>query len=270
MQVKKMTTDDGKTAARAKRLSAPVLLLLLAAILFSALGVWQIRRLAWKQDLIARVEQRIHAAPVALPTDDIARSVAIKDHEYQRVQVQGNYIASGTALVRAVTILGAGYWVLTPLKLADGRLVYVNRGYVPTGSKVETERARTPQGPQHIIGLLRLPEPGGGFLRSNDPAGDNWYSRDIALLAQARSLDHVAPFFVDAQQERGNQPEDIATPRPPSPGGEVVPQQGKGPVPGLTVVNFPNSHLSYALTWFAMAILSIGLALWLWRRRDDM
>ncbi|MPT48591.1 MAG: SURF1 family protein [Sphingobium sp.] len=258
-------TENHETQVRAKSLSAPFVLLLLAALLFSALGIWQVKRLAWKQDLIARVEQRVHAAPVAVPGNDVGPAF-LADHEYQRVQLRGHYVVSGTALVRAVTTLGAGYWVLTPLKLEDGRLIYVNRGYVPVGSKVEAERARTPQGEYQITGLLRLPEPGGGFLRSNDAEGDKWYSRDIELLSQTRRLSHVAPFFVDAQvaSKAGNVVANNVSVQSSSA------NQQDGPVPGLTVISFPNNHLSYALTWFAMAVLSAGMALWLRRRGRDL
>lgn len=239
-----MTQDRGQ--AGTSRLAVPVLLLLAAALLFTALGVWQVKRLAWKEALIARVESRVDAPPVAPPDEAASRASSLPDLEYLRVRMAGGYLASGTALVRAVTVKGAGYWVMTPLKLDDGRLVYVNRGYVPVGSKLDAARAQTPPGRVEIIGLLRLTEPEGGFLRTNDPAREGWYSRDVGALAQARGLAHVAPFFVDAQ-----------TQLPAAPG---------DPVAGLTVIRFPNSHLSYALTWFAMALLSVGLAVWLWRR----
>ena len=241
-----MTQD--RAQAGTSSLAVPVLLLLAAALVFSGLGVWQIQRLAWKQGLIAKVEGRVHAVPVAVPDADASSASSLPDLEYLRVEMAGSYIASGTALVQAVTVRGPGYWVLTPMRVADGRLIYVNRGYVPVGSKLDIVRAATPGSSVKIVGLLRLAEPEGGFLRSNDPAGDRWYSRDIAALAQARDLPQVAPFFVDAQTE--------------------TPAAADGPVPGLTVINFPNNHLSYALTWFAMAAGALGLAFWLWRRGD--
>jgi surfeit locus 1 family protein len=84
---------------------------------------------------------------------------------------------------------------------------------------------------------MRLTEPGGGFLRSNDPVANRWYSRDVTAIAAARRLRApVANYFIDA--ERG--PPDAL------------------PVGGFTVLRFPNSHLSYALTWFALAALVAG------------
>lgn len=234
---------------RKGRWGFPVALLVLT-VLFVALGVWQVKRLAWKEALIAKVEKQVDAPPVAVPDGDAAQGQALRDREYLRVHTTGDYVRSGTALVRAVTDLGSGYWVLTPLRVKDGRLIYINRGFVPVGSRLSSVQQATPSGPVAVTGLVRLTEPGGGFLRANDPAGDHWYSRDVTALAASRGLTHVAPFFVDAEE---------LTPAPPA----------AGPVPGLTVVRFSNNHLSYALTWFAMAILSFGLALWM-RRRHDM
>ena len=113
----------------------------------------------------------------------------------------------------------------------------VNRGFAPPGRRTRGSRlASEIDAPTTVTGLLRLTEPGGGFLRSNDPVGDRWYSRDVAAIAKARHLGTVAPYFIDADAVGGD-----------------------APIGGLTtVVVFPNNHLVYALTWFALAIMSAG------------
>ena len=93
-----------------------------------------------------------------------------------------------------------------------------------------------------MTGLLRITEPGGGFLRRNDPAAGRWYSRDVAAIAAARGLADVAPYFVDADASS-----DV-------PG---------GPRGGLTIVSFTNHHLIYALTWFVLAIMAAGAGLFM-------
>lgn len=213
---------------------------------FVALGVWQVQRKAWKEALIARVEARVHAAPVALPPD----AKLGPEVEYLRVGVSGVYDGAATALVRAATERGTGYWTMTPLRLDDGRLVWINRGFVPAGTTAAQAGATAPEGTVAVVGLLRLPEPGGSILQSNQPQADRWYSRDVAALAQKRGLGPVTPAFVDAQQEQAAQPSASAL----------------KPVPGLTQVRFPNSHLSYALTWFSMAALSLVALVFVWRR----
>ncbi|WP_145071877.1 MULTISPECIES: SURF1 family protein [Sphingobium] len=203
---------------------------------FGALGVWQVHRLAWKRDLIARVDARVHAAPVAAP------AMASAADEYRRVAVQGHFLHDRAALVQASTVRGSGYWVMTPLMTDRGFAVIVNRGFVPPEAKASYEQ---PRGRVALTGLLRLSEPGGGFLRANDPGADRWYSRDVAAIAAKRGLRPVANYFIDAQ----------ASPSPYA-----------LPVGGLTVVRFPNSHLSYAITWFALAIMSAGAYIFVMRQ----
>lgn len=218
---------------------------------FVALGVWQIERLAWKTELIAQVDARVHAAPTPAPGPAQWASITRQNDQYRRVVLKGTYRHDRETLVQAVTEAGGGFWVMTPLADERGFTVLVNRGFVPPGRKAPAARADgQTQGPQTVVGLLRITEPKGGFLRANDAAGDLWRSRDVAAIAARRGLGDVAPYFVDAD----------ATPNP-----------GGWPLGGLTVIRFPNSHLVYALTWFGMALLSlVGLGLFRreWRRAD--
>ena len=214
-----------------------LLLCLFGFILFSSLGVWQIERRAWKLDLIKRVDARVTAEPVTAPT----RLTNPRDDEYRHVRASGTFLHDRETLVDALTDRGAGYWVVTPLRTVNG-IVLVNRGFVPPGQKPDRSADEA-----KVTGLLRLSEPGGRFLRPNRPAHGRYYSRDVAAIARARSLGEVAPYFIDAD----------ATPNP-----------GGYPVGGLTVVTFRNMHLAYALTWFALAALSLfGLQFLLRDRR---
>lgn len=212
--------------------------LVAASVLLIGLGSWQLQRLGWKRDLIARVDARVHAAPVAAPGRERWASVNAAEDEYRRVRLEGRFAHGAEALVQAVTERGPGYWVLTPLRRPDGTTVLVNRGFVPPEKRDPASRmAGQVVGDVSVTGFLRLSEPGGAFLRSNDPAANRWYSRDVAAIAQARGLSDVAPYFVDADA------------------GSTV--EG-GPLGGLTQIAFRNNHLSYALTWFALAALAIG------------
>lgn len=216
------------------------------ALLFAGLGVWQVKRLAWKLDLIARVEARLHAPPVDAP----AAAAFSPADEYRRVALEGHYLNDRETLVQAVTELGGGFWVLTPFETTRGVTILVNRGFVPPEKRAPEDRAAGRiEGETRLVGLLRLTEPGGGFLRSNDAANERWFSRDVAAIAQARGLEPaaaVAPYFVDA---------------------EAAPVPGGLPVGGLTVVHFSNNHLVYALTWFALAAMCVGAAVLTWRGR---
>ena len=219
---------------------------LVAAIAFAALGVWQIERRAWKHELVAAVDARLHAPPVAAPGPDRWDAVNAKNDAYRRVTASGTFRHDRETLVQAVTERGAGYWVVTPLE-TPGFTLLVNRGFVPKDRREAKGRAAgRVAGPVTVTGLLRVTEPEGAFLRSNDPVGDRWFSRDVAAIAKARGLDKAAPYFVDADAS-------------PNPGGY--------PVGGLTVVRFRDHHMVYALTWFALAALSLFFAWRLWRIR---
>lgn len=234
-----VTGKAGGTRGKAARPSLWLTVPSLAAfVLLIALGVWQVERRAWKLALIDRVEQRVHAPAQPIPAPASWPAVAAANDEYRHVRLAGRFLHDRETLVQAVTEEGPGYWVLTPLQRDDGTIVLVNRGFVPSERRdASTRQGGSPDGKVEITGLLRMTEPKGGFLRNNVPQHNRWYSRDVAAIAAARGLAHVAPFFVDA---------------------DAGSQTAGGPIGGLTVIRFPNNHLIYALTWFALAFMLAG------------
>jgi len=233
---------QGSSGARL-RLILGCLLALAAFMIFVALGTWQLQRRVWKLDLIARVNARVHAPPALAPGPDAWPSVNAARDAYRHVSVAGVFENDRETLVQAVTELGPGFWVMTPLVSDTGFTVLVNRGFVPPERADPATRAQSRLvGPVLVTGLLRISEPHGGFLRRNDPLHHRWYSRDVAAIATAQGLPSglTAPYFIDAD----------ATPNP-----------GGLPVGSLTVIAFPNSHLVYALTWYGLALLvAVGFA----------
>jgi surfeit locus 1 family protein len=214
---------------------------LIGTLLFTALGIWQVQRLAWKRDLIDRVEARIHASAVAAPARSEWLAFDARDAEYRRVFARGTFLHQRETLVDALTDLGPGSWVITPLQTADGTML-VNRGFVPPDRRdVRARAAGQLEGKVTVTGLLRASEPAGRILRPNEPARERWFSRDVAAIASARGLADVAPFFIDA---------------------EATSNSGGTPIGGMTVVRFRNAHLAYAATWFGLAALCVtGLVL---------
>lgn len=231
-----MTANPGKRPRSRVGLTVLASVFLAVFVGLIALGVWQLQRRTWKLDLIQRVEARVHAPPAAAPGPDDWAGVDAARDEYKHVALDGRYLPGHDTLVQAVTELGAGFWLISPFRTGDGSVVLVNRGFVPNA------RSATPApADARVTGLLRLSEPGGGFLRKNDPGHDRWYSRDVAAIAAARGLQPVAPYFVDA--DRG-----AALPSDPR-------AQPRWPVGGLTVIKFVNNHMQYALTWFVLALM---------------
>lgn len=212
-----------------------------------SLGVWQLERRVWKLDLIDRVDQRIHASPVAAPGPAAWPAISASNDTYRRLRVSGRFLNDRETLVQAVTDLGRGFWVLTPLRTDTGFTVLVNRGFVPSDRRDPATRiAGQITGETTLTGLLRMTEPKGGFLRSNNPGEDRWYSRDVAAIAATRDLERseVAPYFIDA---------------------DATADTDTGPRGGLTVITFPNNHLVYALTWFGLALMLASATLFVAR-----
>lgn len=243
-------TDD--TTRRPRGPVALTLFALLGLVLFAgfvSLGTWQVRRLAWKRDLIARVDARVHAPPVAAPAPSAWAGITAASAEYRHVSLRGHFLHDRQTLVWTATDLGSGFWVMTPLVQDDGSIVLVNRGFAPADwCGAGQGCARGPGGEVALTGLLRMSEPS-GFLRGNDPARDSWYTRDVASIARTRGLSRVAPFFVDQDAAPGT----LDRGKPAWPQG------------GLTVVAFPNNHLSYLITWYALALLVLGAGIYVAR-----
>ncbi|MGN1056332.1 MAG: SURF1 family protein [Comamonas sp.] len=223
-------------------------------ISFISLGTWQVQRRAWKLDLIERVNQRVHSAPVPVPSAPMWPQVQRETHEYLPLKAQGQWLEGRSVLTQAVSDLGAGFWVLTPLQMGDGTQLLVNRGFIPTQQR-QAFAQRIASAPQDaagetvtVTGLLRLSESKGGFMRDNAPAEDRWHSRDVQAIAQAKGLTQAAPFFMDAGLPTETAP-------------------ATWPRAGLTVIQFTNTHAVYALTWYGLALMVLGAA-WLVVRHE--
>jgi len=186
--------------------------------IFTALGVWQLQRLKWKEALIERVETRIKLPPMAAPPASQWDNITALTHEYR-------LLPDTQVLVSALTDYGSGYWLMQALALEDGSRVFINRGFVPMDWKIE-DHSKEDEETIQITGLLRLSEGAGFFPRRNDPANNRWYSRQIEAFAKARNLENTAPYFIDANATADMHDENA-------------------PIGGLTIVNFRNTHLSH-------------------------
>jgi len=224
-------------------------------VILCGLGVWQVQRLHWKLALIASVERGLHAAPVPAPGPDAWESLDFGQSEYQRVTVTGRFDEHAeTYVVYTLTEPkglngGIGYLVMTPLETANGWTVYVNRGFVPRDRRYPDQRpGSTRAGETTVAGLFRAPHRA-PWWAGDDVPGNSWFSRDPKLYANAKGLPpaKVAPYIIDADFD------------PKSPDG--LPQGGE------TVVNLPNNHLGYAITWFGLAAALVGVyGVFVWRR----
>ncbi|MEP1206641.1 MAG: SURF1 family protein [Rhizobiaceae bacterium] len=227
----------------------------LGVLFLSGLGVWQMKRLAWKEALIARVESNLTAPPQSL-LEIRQMQQRGEDIEYRPVRLVGIFDHSREQHFFATHKGNPGYFVYTPLQLESGEYIFVNRGYVPLqGKAIDSRMEGQVAGNIELAGLSRSAPAGkpNSFVPDNDLKKNVYHWKSLSQM-QSRAFQSggeggeggggegsvtVLPFFVDA--------DDAANP-------------GGLPKGGVTLIKFPNSHLQYALTWFGLAgaLLAVG------------
>lgn len=216
-----------------RRLFFPVVIALGAFCVLCGLGLWQVERKAWKENLISSMHERITAPPAALPPAREWERLTPENSEFRRVtarlqfpESERVFVYSGPSGVRP-DIKSPGYFVFVPARTDSGQTVAVNVGFTPD------RQAPSLAGAREITGYLRWPERSSLFVSDHDAAGETWFARIPGAMAEFRKWGPVAPFYIDQE-----------APVPPS----------GLPRPGPITVNFPNNHLGYALTWFGLAL----------------
>ena len=223
-----------------------------AFITLLALGTWQVQRLQWKEALIATIEARRSAEPLPLAEIE-ARYRSTGNVDYMPVTAAGIFRHGGERHFLATWKGRSGFFVYTPLELADGRYAFVNRGFVPYALKDPSKRPLGQvAGEVTVTGLARnaLPQKPSSLVPDNDP-GKNvffWKDRDaMAASASLRAAAEIVPIFIDI---------------------DAAPNPGGFPVGGVTLIQMPNNHLQYAVTWYGLAAALAGvMGVALWRRR---
>lgn len=232
-----------------------VVFMLALTALFITLGTWQVQRLAEKQAMIATVEERFDQPPVAFPDAALWDGLTAEALDYRPFLVTGRYDHSRTVLIftslpdPAGTYGGVGYWVMAPLMLEDGGVVWINRGFVPENlAATYIEGGVGPEGVVTVEGVARHPEQANPFTPGPDHAGRREWVRDPVRLAA----------FL----------EDASAPVAPVTIDRVAGPEGELPQGGETQIVFPNRHLEYAGTWYLFAAITpVMLGFWLWRQR---
>jgi surfeit locus 1 family protein len=201
-----------------------------------ALGTWQVRRLAVKQDIIARIDARMLAPAVAMPAaPDSSRD------KYLAVTVTGTMLADDLNVLTSYGNVGAGYRIIAPFELTDGRRVMIDRGFVPADQK-QTIRST---GKMQITGNLHWPQETDGFTPDPDLKENIWFARMVPEMALALN---TTPVLIVARDRT-------------DPG--VIPT----PVDSSAV---SNDHLNYAITWFSLAAIWAAMSVYfLWRSRAN-
>ena len=236
--------------AKGRGLIGPTVFTVAGIAILIGLGLWQLDRKTWKENLIATVTARINGTPQDLPPRSDWPRLVQENSEYTRVAFRAEFIEGQEALVYTTgspfrpDVSGTGYWVFAPVQLAGGGVVMVNRGFVPLDAKDPATRpGGNVRGIVDIVGVMRWPESRGLFTPADDPKTNVWYLRDPIAMAAAKKWATPAPFFIDQE-----------APVPP----------GGWPKPGKLSVELSNNHWQYAITWFGLALALAGVyAVWL-------
>ena len=204
------------------------------AVLIS-LGVWQMQRLAWKEGVLAEINTRIAAPPVALPA-----SPDPEVDKYLPVEMTGQFGAGVLRVLVSQKRVGAGYRLITPFEV-EGRTVLVDRGFVRVGA----EMPPAPAGQVTVTGNLHWPDDRNSSTPDNDVDGNTWFARDIDQMSDVFGAEPLLVVARDLSQS----------------GGSVTPL----PVDTSAI---PNDHLQYAVTWFGLAtVWAVMMGYFLFRLR---
>lgn len=209
-----------------QRILIPLIFGMAGAGVLIWLGLWQMDRLAWKQGVLANIETRITAGPVALP--DLPEPARDK---YLPVQMSGQFDEGAVRVLVSQKQVGAGYRIISPFE-GEGRRILVDRGFI----KVDAALPAAPAGAVQITGNLHWPDDRLDSTPENDVAGNIWFARDIGPMAEALNTEPVLLVLRDMSQ-----PDGAVTPLPVDTGG------------------IPNDHLSYAITWFSLAAIWLAM-----------
>jgi surfeit locus 1 family protein len=228
------------------RLFLPSLLVIATCIFLFSLGIWQLQRLEWKQNLIAQITERPLMPPVGFD-DAVSPKTTMQDTMiWRRLRLTGHFDHAKTAFVFTVlsdpkgAYEGPGYWIMTPFIIQTTQaVIWVNRGFVPE-QQIDTYKENDDK-PDNIVaveGLIRPSEEPNFMTPADEPAQNIFFIRNTDNLSIAKKLDlqKVAPFSIDLLEGQ-----DANT--------APLPQAGE------SRLTYTNPHLGYALTWFGLAIV---------------
>lgn len=216
-----------------RRMILPLLFGLVGAAILISLGTWQLRRMEWKEAILADIEARIVSAPVALPASPDADA-----DRYLPVTATGRFTGERLYVLVSRKQVGAGVRVIEAFD-TQGRLVLVDRGFLPDADK---DRALTVTDAT-VVGNLHWPEEDDGFIPPPDPKTGLWFARDADEMAAKLGTEAT---FIVAREPTGD---------------------GIEPLPVDTSA-IPNDHWGYAVQWFSLAAVWLGMTAYLlWRIR---
>lgn len=218
-----------------RRFLFPLVFGLAGCAVLIALGLWQLRRLEWKDALIAEIATRMAAAPGPLPQE-----ADPEEDRFRPVVFEGSIAGLPLTVLVSAPVIGPAFRVIAPVRTTDERRVLVDLGVVPAEAPIP----HLPETVLRIEGHLHWPQERDFF--TPDPEGDLWFVRDVDSMSATVGTERLM-VVADA----------------------VAPELPVTPWP-LEIAGISNDHLEYAITWFGLAVAWAGMAvLMVVRRRRE-
>ncbi len=221
-----------------RRMILPLVFGVIGAGILISLGVWQLQRLAWKEAVLAEIDARILAEPVAIPA---LEALDPERDRYLPVEASGNLGAEYIRILVSQKIQGPGYRIIAPFEI-EGRVILLDRGIISTRAEIPP----APEGRLDVLGNLHWPDDRNSSTPENDIEGNFWFARDIAQMADVLGTE---PILMIAREV--SEVDSAITPFP------------------VDSSSIPNDHLQYVITWFSLAFIWLGMTGYLlWRIRQ--
>ena len=222
-------------------------LLVIAFLILLSLGTWQVERLQWKKRLLGQIEGNIRISHLKVPVIDNS----IIDFNYRNVMVEGNFLPKLSINLEPRTHKGvAGVHVITPF-YSEKKHILVNRGFVPyeylnafnkNYKNITEEKLIIIKGIARLYGKKRWPIP------NNDLIAGKWFFLNIADISKYLGL-KLEPYVIELTKNEDGQ---------------------NYPISNITIIDIPNNHLQYAITWYALALTLAILIIFLSNKPDEL
>lgn len=218
-----------------RAIALPILIGIVAVTVLASLGTWQLQRMAWKEGLLAEIAARLRSSPVSIPAKPDEAT-----HQFLQIRLEGRLMEEELAILTTRRPYGPGFKIVSPFELDDGRRIMVDRGFVPEAQKAPESRPAEPDmGLAIASGTLFWPNEVDGFTPDPDPAKNLWFARDLRKMADVLGTE---PVLVSL----------------------TTPITGQWPEPAPVAHAIPNNHLSYAVTWYLLALVWLVMtAIWI-------
>lgn len=223
-----------------RKMIVPLMFGILGAGILIWLGAWQLQRMSWKNDMLARIQTQLNAAPMPIET-----VLGPDPTQFAAVYAKGAFIGPEIHVLSSIKQVGVIYRIVQAFQIQSGERILVDRGFVMDDQK----NAPKPTRATEIVGNFRTTNEVDGFTPAPDLKTNTWFARDVPAMAKKLN---TLPVLVILRQTAEENP--VVRPLP------------------VSTEGIPNNHMNYAITWFSLAVVWLGMTvfmLWrIWRAED--